>query len=548
MLGLLTAWVLCLCVPAAASAAGPGHYVASRFDVKATVLTGGSLDVTETITFDFQSGTFRKVWREVPTSRTDGIEIVSARMDGVPMTRGDGPGQVTVSGRSRIRVEWQFPPTGPSSHLFELRYIARGVAYRDGGQDVLRWRLLPSEHRYRIAESRATITAPAGVAVQPALESRRVDQAAASVSAEAVEVVTSGIRPNGWVIAEARYAAGTLVATEPAWQQRGIASAAMAPRWAMGAAAMLVGGIVILLMVRQSYPSPGFDTSPTTATEPPEPLPAALAATLVAKGRASGFQSIATLLDLADRRVLLVRELPRRFGSRSYEISQVAGKHDLAAHEAEALTIAFAGAGDPVIISKARARLARASGRFSRAVNEDLAARGLLEPARKAVRDRLARLAIGMLLIAGAGAIAVAPLLPRFDGWPFLLPLGLAVAGVAGAIMAAATTPLSDAGLMQAARWGGFRRHLKEMANRRGDAGDHTVPSRWIVYGIALGLATPWSRYLKKHPAAAPPWFIGGADEDAGADFAVFVGSGAASTSAGSAGGGAAGGGGSGAG
>jgi hypothetical protein len=48
----------CLAGPALAFAARPGNYAASRFDVNVTVVSGGSLDVTETITFEFQSGTF----------------------------------------------------------------------------------------------------------------------------------------------------------------------------------------------------------------------------------------------------------------------------------------------------------------------------------------------------------------------------------------------------------------------------------------------------------------------------------------------------------
>ena len=535
--------------PSAAAAAGPGAYAATRFDVKATVLPGGSLDVTETITFNFQSGTFQKVWRDIPSSRTDGIDIVHARMDDNAVSRGEGPGHITVSSRGgRLKVEWHFAPTGPSSHTFELRYLARGVAYREGDRDIVRWRLLPAEHRYTIAESRATIVAAVTATEPPALDRRRVERSTATLSAHAIEIVTAGIGDNGWVIAEAHYPGGSLVTTPPAWQQRRLTAAALASRWGMAAAGIFVAGLLVLLVIRQSYPSPGFDVSPTTTTEPPGPLPAALAAALVAKGRASGFQSMATLLDLADRGVLLVHELPRTLGTRNYALSQVSGKHDLADHEAEALTIAFAGVGDEVTMSKARARMARAARRFSNAVNGDLAERGLLDPSRKAVRDRLTLVSIVMLLAAGLGAIGVAPFIPRFEGWPFLLPLALSLAGIVGVVMAAATTSLSDAGLVEAARWYGFKRHLKEVANRR-DPDGATIGSRWIVYGIALGLASQWSRYLKKHPATAPPWFIGAADDHAGAGFAAFVGGSAASTSsAGAGGGGAAGGGGSGAG
>lgn len=543
--------VACLLAPSLASAAGPGAYTARRFDVNAKVLAGGNLDVTETITFDFQSGTFKKVWREIPAARTDGIEIIEAWMDGNPVTRGEGPGHVIVSGRNRVRVEWQFAPTGPSTHTFELRYIARGVAYRDGGRDVVRWRLLPAEHRYKIGASRSTIAGPVSPTDAPTVESRRVDGVSTSQSGNGIDVVATGIGANGWVIAEAHYPSGSLVTTRPGWQQRQLTAAALAPRWATAAAVLLVVGILILLMARQGYATPGFDVvDQTTTTEPPDALPAALAAALVGKGHASGFQSVATLVDLADRGVLTVRELPRKLGVRNYGLSQVPGKHDLDDHEAEALAIAFAGSGEDVAMSKARGRLARGARRFSNAVNGDLAERGLLDPSRKAVRDRLTVVSIVMLVAAGVGSVGVAALIPRYEGWPFLLPLALAICGIAGLVMAAATTSLSDAGLVQGARWRGFTRHLKDLADARDDAGAATVRSRWIVYGIALGLAHQWSRYLKKHPDAAPSWFVAATSGDAGGAFAAFVGSSAASSSSGggAGGGGAAGGGGSGAG
>ena len=64
-------------VPAAAN-----EYRAERFDSRIEVLAGGSLRVTETIVFQFEEGTFRKVFRVIPTRRTDGVDLISASMDG----------------------------------------------------------------------------------------------------------------------------------------------------------------------------------------------------------------------------------------------------------------------------------------------------------------------------------------------------------------------------------------------------------------------------------------------------------------------------------
>lgn len=97
--------VLALAVLATPMAAASKEYAADRFDVSIKVQPGGDLRVDETVVFDFTSGSFTHVWRDIPASRTDGIEIVHATMDGVVLPSGDGPGHVSVTGRNRVRIE-----------------------------------------------------------------------------------------------------------------------------------------------------------------------------------------------------------------------------------------------------------------------------------------------------------------------------------------------------------------------------------------------------------------------------------------------------------
>ena len=543
--------IACLAAALPAAAEGPGKYAARRFDVAVTVLDNGSLDITETIEFEFQTGTFKKVWRDLPAQRTDGIEIVQARMDGAPLARGNGNGEVAVTGRNRVRVEWKFQPTGPSVHTFELRYIARGAVYREGDRDVVRWRLLPAEHKYAIASFRGTFTARVAPREARNPESRRTGSVSQSREGRTVEITAADVRTNGWVIADLRYPAGQLTSSLPAWQQRHQYAAALGPRWTTAACLVFVACLFMLAGARHPYAPPHVGRDETTTTTPPEPLPAALAAVLAARGATLGYQPTATLLDLAERGLLTVRELARTFGTRNYELTRVpsppADAQPLDEHERAALEIAFAG-DDTVTLAKARSRLARHSRRFTTAINRDLAARGFLDVRRKAVRDRLIVLSAWLLLASGAASIVAAILIRRFESWPFLVPLALAAAGLLALVMVAATTPLSDQGLVQSNRWRGFRRHLKSLADSTHDRGTASVTPRWIVYGIAVGLAAQWARYLKHNPAAAPPWFVPAA-ADAGPAFAVFVGSNAAASGgSGGGAGGAAGGGGSGAG
>jgi len=544
-LGVLTLAVCLVAVPAAAQ--GAGDYKAKRFDVTVTPV-GSNLDVVETIVFEFQSGTFKRVWREISASRTDGIEILDARMDDVSLPRGDGEAQVAVTGRSRVRVQWNFAPTAASVHTFQLHYTAHGVVYREGDRDVLRWRALPSEHRYRIAASRI-VFATTAAEVRP-LEARRIDAISTVAVPPGVVIEASGIQNNGWVIVDLQYPAGTLTSSSlPAWQQRSAEAVALAPRWLMGGAALLLFGLIAVFAARQGYAAPGIAADETSSTSPPEPLPAALATVLVNKGRATGHMGVATLLDLAERGVLRVQELRGSLAGRHYELSQVPGSHQLERHEEAGIQIAFGGKGDDTSLAKARRRLARGSRRFVDAVNADLERRGLLDRTRQDVRKRVTVTAGALLIAAALGTVACATLIRRFEAWPFLLPLGLLLAGMVGIIVAASTTPLSDRGAIEAARWRGFKSYLKALASDRDSHVSVTFDTRWIVYGMAIGLAAHWARYLKSHPGLAPAWFSAATADD-GAAFSAFVGANVAASGGhtGGAGGGAAGGGGSGAG
>jgi len=535
---------------AVSGSAAAREYSAQRFDVAITVLPGGDLEVAESITFDFQSGRFEKVWREIPGRRTDGIEIINATMDDAAFPIGDGPGHIVVSGSRRMRVEWRFTPVDPSTHTFGLKYRVRGVAFTDQRGDVIAWRALPTDHPYRIASSHLTLETPESPVKTPVVERRRVGTATVAVDERIIDVRATQISRNGWIEIETVLPAAGLVSRQPAWRTSEMNAAALGPRWMIAAASIAVLGILFVLAVRRQDDAPSIVTTESTTITRPEQLPPALAGALINNGRAHVGHALATIVDLADRGVLMVHELPRQLGVRSYELAQVPGKHDLTAHEGAALMTAFAGRGDEVTLSRARARLARGSRRFSSAVEMDLAAQGLLDPSRKAVRDRL--LAVGVVLLLGAAvsAIPIAALVDRYGGWPFLLALALVVAGFAGIIASATTTALSNEGLVRAARWRGFKRHLKRAMGEQASVGAAPFTSRDLSYAIALGLAMQSSRYLKRHPGVVPPWFAAAGDPHHGnAAFAAFVGSNANAGGAhGGGSGAAAGGGGSGAG
>ena len=95
----------------------------------------------------FESGTFREVFREIPARRTDGIEVMRAEMQGVPLPFGTEAGTVEVRQRNgRVRVVWRFRPVEEVTRTFVLNYRVKGVLRQEGGADLLVWRGTPGEH------------------------------------------------------------------------------------------------------------------------------------------------------------------------------------------------------------------------------------------------------------------------------------------------------------------------------------------------------------------------------------------------------------------
>ena len=545
---LAAAMVALTLLLAGASPLFASEYKAQRFDSDITLGPDGAAEVTETVVFEFESGRFTHVWREIPTDRTDGIEVLSAAMDGHPFGVGDGPGHISLTGRQHLRIEWQFASIGPSTHTFTLAYLARGVIYTDRGGDEFIWQALPGEHPYGIDASRITIRGPVRALAAAVAERHRIDSANVRVNGPVVDVDSRGIESNGYVIVHDRYPAGALAHREPDWRIATEYARRFAPRWMGAAAIVFIGAVLLVLATRPGVPR--IDDSGEVADSPPDDLPPALAAALTARGRAAPLQAMAVLVDLADRGALTVRELPRSLGVRRFAIAQVPGRHDLRRHEEQALVSAFGNGGDTVTISRALRRLTRSNRRFAAAVDADLSDLGLLDEERQAGAGRVVALSVVLLAAAGVCALVAIAFVPRFGAYPFAIPAALALAGFAGLIARARTSSLSDEGMSRGVQWQAFRRHLLAVC-RGGGPPETAVERRWTAYAIALRLGACWSGYLKRHPESVPPWFAAAATESdaASAAWAAFVGASGVS-SAGSAGstGAAAGGGASGAG
>src|SRR5215472_11328318 len=119
LLALIPVFLLLLISSQQSQASAAKSYRADEFDVSAAIASGGTMDVTETVTFHFTGGPFTFVSWQLPTDNTDGISIVSAGMDNQTVSEGISVGQYKViGGDNLITIGWHFPSTADSTHTF----------------------------------------------------------------------------------------------------------------------------------------------------------------------------------------------------------------------------------------------------------------------------------------------------------------------------------------------------------------------------------------------------------------------------------------------
>ena len=505
---LLVALVLTL-VPGVAYAK---DYTAEKFDSRIEVLTGGSLRITETIVLRFEEGTFTFFYRTIPTRRTDGVDFVSASMDGQMFSQGEQPGQVEVRRKEGLRVEWHFPKTQPSTHTFELTYIVKGVARAGDDEDVIAWRALPSEHGYRIESSRIEMVLPSTPTEAPTFEMRGVGSWTETHSDARVLVTATGIGKNGWFEVWTRMPRGSVIDAPPGWQQRQLQHQQSRQPAIIAATIVAFAGLVVLFGIRQNYDSPPHDIQTSRVfSGPPDTSRPAIAGALTTNGSLHLEHVMGTLFGLASRGVIDIHEQKKgAFGQRKFVIARGRHTRPLAPHEQTLLDEVFSAKGasaGEVPLDKARTHLVRHFSRLKTVVQTEMTNEGFFDAGRQQVRRRYNVVGVGFLVLSGIALIPAIALAERIGGWPFVVPTTIAVLGLTSFIFAAAHTPLSNEGVRRAEAWRAYQKQLRDVPKdlRRADwAGGPRSPGDLLPLAVALGLAAAWSKIFKDRGAQLP--------------------------------------------
>jgi uncharacterized protein (TIGR04222 family) len=417
-----------------------------------------------------------------------------------------------------------------------------GVVRQVPDADQLVWRATPGEHAYRIGSSTIRFELPVSPMGEPHVTTRKTGSFQVTPLGSTVEIRASEIRANGWIDASLALPAGSVLAAPPEWQQRRARIDAQTGGWIAAAATVMVSGLLLLVAWRQSYDRPPDNDAPRiTSPHPPDDLSPTLGGVVAANGRTTLEHAMAALFALGERGEIEIREKSRGILThRDFQITRRTGHTPIAPFEQRVLDVAFAGThatGDTVSLSQARTRLARHSRQIAAEVRTALAAAGLLDAARQAIRKRYQIAGCVLMVVALVFVIPAAALAGDFGPWPMLPPAALFAVGIAALIFGATVTPLSNEGVRRGHRWRAYRTYLADVARGREPATGIAVP-QVLPIAIALGLAGAWAKFVKNQHLAAPAWFQALPSGGDNAAFATFVAYGGAAGDGGSHGGG----------
>lgn len=554
---------------------------ATRYDVELAVQQGGDVLVRETQEIAFRGGAFQQGFRRIPLARMEGIRDVRVE-EVAPAAQAyrsgrDAPYTFALSGQTSgggsgsgdLLVEWWFPPTGAAqggaSRTFVISYRAVGVVRFYEGGDQLRWQVLGTDRPYEIERSTITLRLPPDVSVPAGswmtdLYPRRYLRDSAS-SGNTVTWQAADISANEDIEVRAQWPSGIVAGSPPAWQAAADAAdqrnEILGPVLTLGAGAAgllipLIGGLALLTVWYTRGRDPRIGQVPPELDSPPSDLPPALVGTVVDE-HADAQDVVATVLDLAARGVIAIREVPLAGAAGQASMAAGVGRDfelqllqerasldgDLRPFERRVL--------DSFFTRGATVRISELGGWFQRAVpglqevlHQEVVDARLFVGDPDRVRQRYRR--VGTLVVVagvvlGFAACSAVPDFAFVAWWP---GLGVIVLGVLLTAVAGRMPQWTAAGALEAARWRAYARYLSRAApqaltlpgggaaplprraNGRVEGSDTSEPSagveisplergevfqRALPYAVALGIERTWVEKFSRAGTPVPRWF-----------------------------------------
>ncbi len=495
-----------------------------RFDVDIVVHPDGSFTVTERNLILFEGGTFRRGWREVPTSRLEDIADVSVSFDGQPLVEADSeePGTFSwyVDDEDDVFfVRYYFPKPVSGRHEAVLRYrVIGGLRYYDEG-DQLWWKAVYPDRAGTVQASRVTVTLPEGAPAQQVADygadaTWQVEQDGRRV----VFTAEGPIPPDEELEVRVQFPHGVVAGSAPAWQLREDRLRRVGTQLNVASLflALLVGGGLVTFAVLKWYISGRDAPVPLAAeylSEPPDDLPPAMAGTLLDEV-VTRDMLVATLIDLGQRGAIRIEEVVKA-GSAGPEYRLALVDESKVRHpfEQRLLEAIFGPPGrrwPERYLSEVRETLHEYVDEIENALYDGVVEQGFFEERPDKVRSRWMRggvlvIALGVIgLIGGFFALADLPVTPIFMVLPVSIILGGIALLVAGMNMPRKTRKGSEV----AAKWAAFKRYLADLKLFDDERAAAERWSAYLPYAVAFDVADQMlDRVGKLSAALLPGWY-----------------------------------------
>jgi uncharacterized membrane protein len=529
-------------------------YHINRVDISAQVYGDGSLEVTESRTYDFQ-GAFSFAYRDLPASGRVSFGDFRVSEGGRPyrLDTSEQPGTYTISRSSdNIRVTWYYS-ANDEARTFDFHYRATNAVERYLDAAVLYFKFLDDAWTVVQDNIAVTLRPPVPMAREGLhewvhgplwAESRITSDGTILITCRHLPANTyleiRALYPPdlfGDVGPQMQYVRAEIMEEEATWaeeanrqRERAVEHEAARLRrigygkWAIPAVCAV--GLALWAWIASTYRRrPSVGRAPEITSEIPEETPPALLDYLLKNRAVSGGALVGTMLDLARRGFLRLREEQVRkkqlFGGtkmepeyhwdldRAYLNDHT---HQSLPYERALLEFLFdelAGGADSIsldTLKKKRRDFVRFFRTWTKRVETEAECHGWFD--RRSIRGFYYSLGLGVIML-----LAAIPAALFLGVWG----VALIIAGGAVLVLSFLIPQRTVEGETTARRWNAVRRYLKKYEFRSADRSDLLAHvSEYLVYGVVLGLSKQVYEELaaclpEGQQSAYVPWYVYGA-------------------------------------
>ena len=485
----------------------------------------GSLDITETLTYRFTSGTFRRGLRVWDLERLDSITNVQVAevRDGqeVPYTFGSFDPDESRTGTAgtyglenngdQLRLRWIYGQTSNRTRTFHISYHVNGAIRVYDDRDELDWYAVPPDWASPIDSSEVAVTFPAGADTGTWTTAVVPSQANIAKQGNTITYSTVSGLGGGFEVG-AQIPKGLLAAAKPSWQEAVDTRERLRPFFDAGllllSVVVLVGGIMwgIARWYRRGRDLP-VKLPIDYMAEPPSDLPPGLVGTLLDES-ADVRDVIATVVDQGRKGNLTITETQRGglLSSPDFEYTQTNEKVDYR-YEQMVLNALFRGGQQSVNLSDLKNSFYTSLPGIYSEMYSTLVALKYFPENPQAVRARSIGLGVGVIVL-GALVFFAGFIFGDMFSW-MILALGgaIAIVGIVWAILGSAMPRKTDLGAQETAKWRAFQRYLEQIQAYTNvkEAADRF--QMYLPYAVALGVDQQFVRQFNNVPQAMPMWY-----------------------------------------